>query len=456
MKSSSSILLAAAVMFSLATPVWLSAQGSPDAKIPPPRYSVTDLGTLPGGTFSQATFLNNNGLVTGISTTADGTQHAVLWQKGSIVDIAKHLPAGINSGAFAVNESGQVLIQAETTTKDPNNENFCTYFTGLTCRAFLWQNGRLTLLPTLGGYNNTVSLLNNRGEAIGIAETGIRDPNCPSVPAATGSGPQSLDFEAVIWGPTLGQIQPLPPLPGDSVGMAFGINDLGQIVGGTGLCSNTILPGPAVAPHAVLWENGTVTDMGNLGGSVNPEGFGVGTIALAINNRGQAVGSAALPGNATAHAFVWSKKLHHMLDLGTLPGDIHSTGLGLNNKSEVVGPSLDQYGNPRAFLFNGAMHDLNALVPPNSSVYMLIAYAINDLGQVIGFGVDNFGDIHGFLATPCALDHADSDWCNVDTGAAAAVEDETTERPRKILSQHSREQLQRRLRFRLPGAQGPQ
>src|SRR6202040_1727502 len=126
MKFSSSISLAAAVMFSLATPVCLSAQGSPDAKIPQPRYSVTDLGTLPGGTFSQATFLNNNGLVTGISTTADGNQHAVLWQKGSIVDLAKHLPAGSNSGAFAVNESGQVLIQAETTTKDPNNENFCT------------------------------------------------------------------------------------------------------------------------------------------------------------------------------------------------------------------------------------------------------------------------------------------------------------------------------------------
>jgi len=25
-----------------------------------PRYTVTDLGTLPGGTFSQATFVNNN------------------------------------------------------------------------------------------------------------------------------------------------------------------------------------------------------------------------------------------------------------------------------------------------------------------------------------------------------------------------------------------------------------
>jgi probable HAF family extracellular repeat protein len=56
------------------------------------HYIVTDLGTLPGGTFSQATYRNNNGLVTGISTAADGSQHAVLWVGGQIVDIAKTGP----------------------------------------------------------------------------------------------------------------------------------------------------------------------------------------------------------------------------------------------------------------------------------------------------------------------------------------------------------------------------
>ena len=105
------------------------------------RYTVSDLGTLPGGSFSQATFVNNYGLVTGISTLPDGTQHAVVWYRGSIFDIAAHSPTGTNSGASAVNDWGQILVQAETTSNDPNNENFCTYFTGRACRAFVWQNG---------------------------------------------------------------------------------------------------------------------------------------------------------------------------------------------------------------------------------------------------------------------------------------------------------------------------
>src|SRR5450432_1009533 len=100
---------------------------------PQPRYIVTDLGTLPGGTFSQATFVSHNGLVTGVSTVADGTQHAVLWYKGRIIDIAKPGLGGPNSVAIGVNESGQVLVSAETSTKDPNSENFCAYGTGLQC-----------------------------------------------------------------------------------------------------------------------------------------------------------------------------------------------------------------------------------------------------------------------------------------------------------------------------------
>jgi len=252
------------------------------------RYTVSDLGTLPGGSFSQANFVSSRGLVTGISTLPDGTQHAVVWYHGSIFDIATHTPAGTNSGAGAVNDWGQILVQAETTSNDPNNENFCTYFTGHACRAFVWQNGATTLLPTLGGTNASPSMINNRGQIVGIAENSVHDSSCPTQPALTGSGPLTLDFEAVLWGAGPRQIRELRPLPGDTVGMAFWINDLGQAVGGSGSCADSILPGPAVTPHAVLWENDTVTDMGSLGGTVNTGIPGIGTIALSINNRGQA------------------------------------------------------------------------------------------------------------------------------------------------------------------------
>jgi probable HAF family extracellular repeat protein len=442
----------AAVAFSalLAAPAPVSAQEQKSFNPAPPRYTVIDLGVLPGGGFSQATWINSHGLITGISTTPDGTQHAVIWRDGTITDIAKSLPAGINSGAFSVNEIGQVAVQAETTTQDPNNENFCAYFTGRSCRAFLWRNGVLNLLPIPGGNNSTVGIINNRGQLVGVSETnGIYDSRCPSEPAYNGIGPLVLDFQAVIWGPRLDQIAVLPPLPGDPVGIALGINDEGQAVGGSGSCSNTILPGPTSTPHAVLWENGKATNMGNLGGTVNTQSFGVSTFAFAINNKGEAVGAAALPGNATSHAFLWSKKLRRMLDLGTVPGDTYSVGLDINNEGAVVGASLDSDGNPGALLFvNGAMNDLNTLVPPDSPIYMLVGDTINDFGQVVGFGVDNFGDVHGFLATPCSMDQSYIAWCRVDSDIAGA---DIVERPRKVLSESTREQMKQHLRFRLPG-----
>ena len=45
------------------------------------QLSITDLGTLPGGTFSQAFAINNRGQIVGTSFTASGELHAVLWSK---------------------------------------------------------------------------------------------------------------------------------------------------------------------------------------------------------------------------------------------------------------------------------------------------------------------------------------------------------------------------------------
>jgi hypothetical protein len=55
----------------------------------PLRYTVTDLGTLPGGTYSQPFAITNNGLVGGTASLPDGTQHAVLWYKRLKLDIGK-------------------------------------------------------------------------------------------------------------------------------------------------------------------------------------------------------------------------------------------------------------------------------------------------------------------------------------------------------------------------------
>jgi probable HAF family extracellular repeat protein len=117
------------------------------------RYAIKDLGTLKGGTFSQATFLNNHRVVTGLSTIANGAQHAVLWFNQQKLDIGEHGLGGPNSGAFGVNILDQVVGQAEIADIDPHHENFCAYGTGLRCLPFLWEFGAMQRLPTLGGYN---------------------------------------------------------------------------------------------------------------------------------------------------------------------------------------------------------------------------------------------------------------------------------------------------------------
>src|SRR5215472_6263863 len=226
------------MLIMLAAPARLPAQ---DASAQPAQYRITDLGPLPGGNFSQATFLSDNGLITGISTTADGTQHAVVRSRGSIFSLG-NLLGGPNSGAVGVNEAGLISGQAEVSQPDPNNENFCAYFTGFQCRPFAWQRGALKQLPTLGGNNGTVGPANRRGQIPGVAETSTIDPSCPPKSALNGTGPQVLHFEPVIWDANAGTVRQLPVPAGDTVGMALWLNDIGQAVGSTGTCANTLVP----------------------------------------------------------------------------------------------------------------------------------------------------------------------------------------------------------------------
>jgi probable HAF family extracellular repeat protein len=369
-----------------------------------PRYLLTDLGPA-GNPFSQATGINNNGLLTGFFTTATGASHAALFYNNHVTDIGNPGLGGPNSGGYGINILGQIGGQAETTGKDPNHENFCGYGTGLQCVAFVWQFGAMSALPSLGGANSGFGAINNLGQIAGFAETARPDSECPKNIAVNGTGPQVLDFEATIWGPFPGQIRQLPPLPGDTVAMALGLNDAGQAVGTSGRCSDTTVPAFAAGPHAVFWDvDGSVHNLGSLGGTVNNAMLGSGTVAFAINDQEQVAGQASLSGDAAFHPFLWTKATG-MQDLGVLPGDLVGAGLAVNNLGDIVGASVSapgpSSGNPRAFLYHhGVMTDLNTLMPPNSPLYLLTACAINDRGEIAGFGVSAAGELHAFLAVP--------------------------------------------------------
>ena len=123
-------------------------------------------------------------------------------------------------------------------------------------------------------------------------------------------------------------------------------------------------------------------------------------------------------------------------------------GWALTTWATAVGVSFDENGNPRAFLRkNGVLTDLNTLIPADSPLYLLFAHGINSRGEIVGFGVDGAGDVHAFLATPCAGDAAAASWgLNATTDAVGDV-GATTESPRIVLSEKARRVLQRQLRL---------
>src|SRR5713101_1665555 len=217
----------------LAAPVQLAAQ-EPESNNHH-RYSLMSLASL-GGTSSGASSINNRNWEGGFSNlSGDSTQHAVVWAGGEIFDLGTL--GGPNSSVAWPNHNDHAVVGiAETPNLDPLGERWsCAAFfpssTGHTCLGFVWRDGVMSPLPTLGGNNGYAAGANRLGQIVGWAETAVHDPTCIA--------PQVLQFEAVIWGPRGDEIQQLPPLPGDPDSAATAINDRGQIVGISGTCQSS-------------------------------------------------------------------------------------------------------------------------------------------------------------------------------------------------------------------------
>jgi probable HAF family extracellular repeat protein len=408
-----------------------------------------------GNTIGQPFFVNNSSLVSGAAPVADTSVHAVLWYQGVKIDIGTPGLAGLdgiayggdNSAAFGVNERGQAVGEAATSTLDPNGEDFCGFKSfglpsfGTTCVPFVWQYFVMTPLPTLGGNNGFAYAINSRGEVAGTAENTTPDPAC--------SAPQVFQFKPVIW--ENAKAQELPTYPGDLNGIAFGINGNGDVAGASGECIAFNQASNLQPLHALLWQTGTVTDLGNLGGT----GHGNGIQASSVNRQDQVVGFSDLPGDATFHSFLWTKETG-MKDLGTLPGDFASDAVGINDGGEVIGLSLDANFNPRAYLWeDGVMTDLNTLVntnpliPGGSPLFLAAACSINSSGVIIGVAIEtSTGEVHAYLATPAAS--------SPSSGETASGEKDVS--AQGTLSEGARELLRQRMPFgrRAAALVGPQ
>ena len=253
---------------------------------------ISYLATPDDATGSIALAINRLGQVAGQINLSSGASEAAIWDSsGAITRLGFLTGESFSSGAQDINDNGLVVGVASAAGGS---------------RAFLWDgSGPIEALPMPSGATSTVAqAINNHGVIAGSA----------SVMYGPGL--------AVVWQD--GVPTALPPLADGATASAVDLNDAGQVVGN----SATTAP-PWLVQDAVLWDDGSIVDLGSLGGP-----FG---LATAINAEGQIAGYMT---NAMDeyHAFLWEDGTMTLLD--PLPEDTHSLAFGMNGRDEIVGISL--------------------------------------------------------------------------------------------------------------------
>jgi probable HAF family extracellular repeat protein len=304
--------------------------------------TVSDLGTLPGGSYASARAINNLGQVTGAASDASGAMQQVIWTDGTIITA----PAWTSwTTPEAINDSRQVV----------GTVNLGRGF----AEGILWDaSGQAFVLPPVpGGLVEWIRAhdINASGVIVGRSSDASQVPHC------------------VLWqGTTL--IRDLGFIGSGNFCEAYGINDLGDIVGN----ANTVSGGQS---RGFLWRNGSFTQL-----------VGVASAAVDINNSG------LIAGTNGGIAVVWRNGM-----IETLPalagGTTYNFVTDLNNNGDVVGygqsPSGVHWDTPILWR-GGTAIDLGRF--PGGTFAR--AYGMNDNGQIVGEGplVDG-GPVHALMWT---------------------------------------------------------
>jgi probable HAF family extracellular repeat protein len=380
-------------------PTYAQAQQAAKART---QYRVSNLPGL-GGTNSAGNSINNQTWVAGYSRlSGDQTRNATLWRNGVLTPLGTL--GGPNSSVpwNVKNTQGLIVGISQTADPEPRGELWSSFFfyfgpfgAGYINLGFVWENNQMRPLPNFpGGNMGFATGANNLRQAVGWAENGVEDTErCVS--------PQVYQFRPAMW--TLGppdQIHELPLITGDSSGSATAINDNGQIVGISGICDQAV--GRRTAKHAVLWENGTVTD-------IYPDAPAPWwNTPTAINQRGDIVGFAGDPAffeGEILHAFKWTRDdgIRHLRPLpNRTPEHVDSEAYGINERGQVVGVSSDADGvDTRAVIWDhgNIPTDLNEL-KGSFSARLETAKDINDNGEITGRAIDANGVRTAYLAVP--------------------------------------------------------
>lgn len=342
---------------------------------------VTDLGTVPGYSNSIAQAVNASGMaaIVSESTVTPSDFVSGISTAGSVIPLGTL--GGTETIALGLDDRGDAVGKATTSGSNPS-----------TTTAFYYNAATQSMvnLGTLGGATSIAYGINNSGVIVGQADTAGGSTHAFSYANGT-----MRDLGALVSG-------------GRSFAMA--INSAGYIAGSADSAVNNV----GYPVHAVLIDpSGTFHDLGTLGTGQLSNG-------LAINSSNEVVGFSTITANdfATEHAFAYVNGA--MTDLGTLGGQT-SVAYGVNDAGIVVGYSNTStpFQNDAFVYENGNMIDLNSLVV-NSGWDLVSANAINDAGQIVGYGINPSGQLHAFELTLATVPEPSS-FVLLSIGAAAAA-----------------------------------
>jgi len=234
--------------------------------------------------------------------------------------------------------------------------------------AVLWSGGSVQDLGTLGtGFYSEAWGVNNLGQVVGWSYTN------------QGSGLTGVHGFLYSQGEALVDLT-----PDSDTGHALDINDTGQVTG-----YKTALGGY----HAFRWQGGAVVDLGVLPGFAHSFGW-------AINASGQVAGnSTSASGNS--ERFVRSIDGGGLQDLGGV-GE-HNVAWGINASGQVVGTRGQSQSRAVRYTDAGGLQDLNMLIDPSLGWVLLGANDVNDAEQIVGYAFNNFtGQTHAVRLRPTA------------------------------------------------------
>lgn len=212
-----------------------------------------DLGSL-GGPSSFAYGINDKDQTVGYAKTADGADHAFLFdinQSALMKDLGTL--GGLNSVATAINHSGQVVGYSSVNTVDTH--------------AFIYEDNMMKSIGTLGGSCSFANAINDYGQVVGSAYD--KQGNDRAFLYDADSRPCMKDLGSL----------------GGAVSIANGINNAGQVVGYSFIKGDT-------DARAFLYHNEQMIDLNSLLDNNAKQSGWILNEALAINNNGSIVGVA--------------------------------------------------------------------------------------------------------------------------------------------------------------------